>query len=344
MPLRHVGAVGDEGPEHLVDPREVRKDEQPSLQRQPVVSEEHQENEGIERRFVAQGVKDLLVDERDKEHREDRRHQRAYEICVGVRALVARQVRNHVILGERQRARDDRREADEPVDKYLERRLRRALKLAQLVLRHVPARNDWFCVWFTHFLPAFSFAVKFFAACARCGAPRAFIYVTRNMCRRRGIMGRAACRAARANLPPPRKNSKRRGTHGRFPRGARKDSRAGTRAKHGYALMLLNLSVRVSRTVRRGCGGRRPGCSSPCHRLYGATSHKCLLLPRFGRFVRVSASFPHHYNKLPASRNQPEERALHAREQTMRGRARAEKIIFLKPAENTRLHKFHRSP
>ena len=140
------------------------------------------------------------------------------------------------------------------------------------------------------------------------------------------------------------KNSKRRGTHGRFPRGARKDSRAGTRAKHGYALMLLNLSVRVSRTVRRGCGGRRPGCSSPCHRLYGATSHKCLLLPRFGRFVRVSASFPRHYNKLPASRNQPEERALHAREQTMRERARAGKMIFLKPAENTRLHEFHRSP
>lgn len=129
-----------------------------------------------------------------------------------------------------------------------------------------------------------------------------------------------------------------------LPRGARKGGRAGTRAKHDYALMLLNLFMRVSRTVRRGCGGRRPGCSSPCHRLYGATSHKCLLLPRFGRFVRVSASFPHHYNKLPASRNQPEERALHAREQTMRERARAGKMIFLKPAENTRLHEFHRSP
>lgn len=47
------------------------------------------------------------------------------------------------------------------------------------------------------------------------------------------------------------KNSKRRGTRGRFPRGARKDGRAETRTKHDYAVELIYIYESLSNRPKK---------------------------------------------------------------------------------------------
>ena len=65
-------------------------------------------------------------------------------------------------------------------------------------------------------------------------------------------MGRAACRASRANPPPPRKIQNGAERADVFPpAGARKDGRAETRTKHDYAVELIYIYESLSNRPKK---------------------------------------------------------------------------------------------